>query len=160
FTFGQRPDKTQLPVISADGSTVAFASTDDNLVIGEPPGGTQHFESQVYLYDVQSGAVRLVNHLDGQPNMPNLTAQQPVLSSNGRYVAYVLGFSTPGPSGFGQGAIALYDSVTDQTTLITPLDASHEGIASDPSISDNGRFISYLNQGNVYVYDSNSGQSK
>jgi hypothetical protein len=159
FTFGQRPDATELPVISADGSTVAFVSTDDNLVPGEPPGSALHSESLVYLYDVASGTVRLVNHLPGQPNMPNLVAQQPVVSFTGRYVAYVFGFSTPGPSGFGQGAIALYDSVTDQTTLITSLDANNEGTASSPSISDNGRYVTYLNQGNVYVYDSNSRQS-
>jgi Tol biopolymer transport system component len=101
FTFGERPLKPQLPVISADGSTVAFTTSDDNLVPGEPPGGAQTFSSNVYLYSVPSETVTLVNHVDGNNALPYLFAQAPAVSADGLFVAYVLGFPTPGPSGFG-----------------------------------------------------------
>ncbi|HJT76638.1 MAG TPA: hypothetical protein VJ739_05505, partial [Gemmataceae bacterium] len=146
FTFGQRPLQPLLPVVSADGSTVAFTTTDDNLVPGEPPGGAQVSGAvtfKVYLYAVADGQVRLVNHAAGSDATPNLSALEPAISASGRYVAYVLGFgATAGPSGFGEGAIALYDSMTDTTTMITPLDGMDRGTASDPTISDDGRFIS------------------
>ena len=158
FTFGQRPLRTELPVISADGSTIAFVSTDDNLVPGEPQATGFSFQDSVYLYDVPSGTVRLVNHAAGNDAVPILFAQEPAVSKDGRYVAYLLGFSPVGSAG-DEGAVALYDSVLDTTTLITPLDSTNHGTATEPSISDDGRFVSYLNQGNVYVFDRTTGQS-
>jgi Tol biopolymer transport system component len=169
FTLGQRPLRPLRPVVSADGSTVAFTTGDDNLVSGEPPRGTQFISSiDVYLYDVASGQVRLVNHVAGSDATPNLSALEPAVSASGRYVAYVLGSSAnpiPAPSNLGQGAIALYDSMTDTTTMITPLDSMNQGLASDPTISDDGRFVSYLDQPQgsanqqVYVYDRVTGRT-
>jgi hypothetical protein len=165
----QRPDPALRPMVSADGSTVAFVSYDNNLVPGEDQSESNQFpwltlnHICVYLYDVSTGTVRLVNHASGSAGTIDRYASSPALSADGRYVAYVYGSSSGiqagGPIDQGIGGIALYDSQTDTTTLITTLDAQGNGSASNPGISDDGRYVSYLNQGNVYVYDRTTGQT-
>src|SRR5262249_6839020 len=88
FTFGLRPLRPESPVVSADGSPVAFVSTDANLVPHEPQAAGFSFRDTVYLYNVATGTVRLVDHVAGNDALPNVYAQEPVLSNNGRFVAY------------------------------------------------------------------------
>src|SRR5262249_37368959 len=103
----QRPPDYVQPVISADGSTVAFASFDDNLV----PNETTQFDEQnqssapgpviefIYLYDVPSRAITLVNHAPGDPALIQAAAVngvfydsfQPAISADGSKVAFVFG---------------------------------------------------------------------
>jgi Tol biopolymer transport system component len=150
FTFGQRPNQAQSPVISADGSTVAFVSTDDDLVAGEAAGTAQLAVPLLYLYDVQTGQVRLAGHGDGTPFdvPPYYDASQPSISATGRYVAYAV----------GGGEIDLYDGATDTTTVLAN---GLNGLGgTDPSISGDGRYVAYqytadlIFTTNVYVYDS------
>jgi FG-GAP-like repeat/WD40-like Beta Propeller Repeat len=169
----QAPIAALQPVLSADGSVVAFTSYDNNLLPGEAesepnpnefPWETLNY-SCVYLYNTQTGQITLVNHAAGTPNTIGDYASSPAVSDNGQYVAYVYdgAGSEPvvgvGPADQGVGAIALYNSLTDTTTRITSLNAQNTGSASDPSISGDGRFVTYLNQGNVYVFDNTTGQT-
>jgi Tol biopolymer transport system component len=150
---GSRPPAALRPVLSANGNVVAFASFDDDLVPGETPAGTS--TPSVYLDNVQNGSVLLVNHAPGSPNTIAGSASNPAVSAGGRYVAYVLDPSSPDPANpYSIGEIALYDSASDTTTI---LPGTRDGDASDPTISDNGRFISYLDQGQVYVFDRDTG---
>jgi Tol biopolymer transport system component len=148
FPVAARPPGPRQPVISADGSTVAFASFDDNLVAAEvPPAGGPALS--VYLYDVQTGRITLVNHAAGAPATPapgESPAFNPVLSADGRYVAYT--FGPPSGQVLGSG-IALYDGMNDTTTVLTT-----SGNVGDPGISDDGGFVAYEDPSNVYVYDS------
>ena len=112
------------PVISADGSTIAFTSFDDNLVPGEvipqseldqssEPGPVQQF---IYLYHVtgpQPGTITLVNHASGAPATSSQRTSalngvfydsfQPVISFNGQYVAFA--FGKPGNDGVGVATV-------------------------------------------------------
>ena len=163
----QAPISALQPVISADGSTIAFTSYDNNLVSGEDQNETNQppweaiNHACVYLYNTATGRITLVNSVPGVSDSINEYASSPAISANGDYVAYVYGDSSPiqgtGPIDEGVGGIALYDSLTGVTTNVTSLDASGNGDASDPTISDDGRYVAYLNQGDVYVFDSNSG---
>jgi Tol biopolymer transport system component len=147
------------PVISADGHFIAFTSYDTNLVPGEafPPQSGKDREVCVYLYDTQTGMIRLVNHVDGEPATIGYPGFNPAISDDGRYVAYTVNFAPPtAQSDFAGGPIALYDSVADATTYITPASyLTNGGTASAPVISDDGRFVAYEDQGNVYLFDRN-----
>src|SRR5206468_3300226 len=106
--------------ISADGNWIAFTSLDTNLVANESSSGGLRIPSYgVYLYNVQTGAVTLVNHLTGQPSIHQSDARSPVISSDGHFVAYVLG-----SLGNVHGSTKLYDRVADTTTDITPAGTS------------------------------------
>ncbi len=155
FGDNARPPSYLTPVISADGSYVAFASFDDNLVPGEGyESGSPGAALSVYLYDVQTGQITIVDHVAGADATIDFDGASPAISSDGAYVAYIYGFGYQ-----GLGAAVLYNRLTDTTTFITALNDMDEGNASNPEISDDGRFVAYLNNNNVYVYDSNSGTS-
>jgi hypothetical protein len=137
FPVTERPPRPLQPVISADGNVIVFASYDDNLVTGETGVGAGTLT--IYLYDVQTGQIAL-----------GPQGASPVVSADGHYVAYVYGAG----AGQGAGGIALYDRVAGKTAAI-----DNQGTASDPGISDDGRFVSYLDRGQVYVYDSVTGRA-
>ncbi|HJT79485.1 MAG TPA: hypothetical protein VJ739_19975, partial [Gemmataceae bacterium] len=169
-TADRPPDYVQ-PVISADGSTVAFASFDDNLVANESvpaaekdqtshPGPVIEF---LYLYNVADQSVTLVNHVPGQPatvQAPSANggvfydSLHPAISADGSFVAFAFGQ----PDGDEVG-VALYNRATGLTTIIKSDADTNEPVARSPGISDDGRFVSYLEQGQVYVYDRVSGRS-
>jgi hypothetical protein len=150
------------PVISADGSFIAFVSFDDNLVPDDSLVGT--FYLSLYLYNVQTGAFTLVSQPQTYGGDTAIDpAFSPVISADGRYLAYVTGFSASGNPVLGEGALLLYDRIQGTTTFITnftsPPNSPHAGTTSSPAISDDGRFVTYVNQGNVYVFDRTSGSS-
>jgi hypothetical protein len=165
--FPHTPILTRLPailqpVISADGSFVAFASYDTNLVPGEHfPGGSNLERIMcVYLYSTATGQIQLVNHAPGDDTIIGLESFSPVINADGRYVAYLINAgrnpSPPPPLTFDftDGPLALFDRVNDATTNVTPASyLTDGGTASGPSISDTGRFVAYLDQGNVDVFD-------
>jgi hypothetical protein len=158
------------PVISADGSTIAFASFDNNLVTNEVippqqenqashPGPVIEF---IYLYDVKTQTVTLVNHATGQPatvNAPTANGVfydsfQPAISADGKFVAFA--FGEPDDDGVG---VALYNRTADKTTAIVAGPDTMAVVPRDPTISDNGQFVSYLDRGQVHVYDGATGKS-
>jgi Tol biopolymer transport system component len=166
-----RPPDYQQPVISADGSTIAFASFDDNLVPGETRvvgGGDSGGGELLYLYDVATGQITLVNHAPGQPAtiQARYNSFQPAISADGNFVAYGFG-DLPPNAPLGVAGIALYDRRQDTITLITGLTDTFLGMARDPVISDDGRFVAYedFNPGNsfaltVILYDRGTGTAK
>jgi Tol biopolymer transport system component len=152
------PRHSQQPAISADGNYVAFVSPDTNLVPGEQPDTTKFY---VYLYDRRADQIRLVNHAPGMPGIPDAPGAlsfsfgwDPVISTDGRYVAYAYGSPATGVA-----FVAVYDSVLDTTTrfgiTMPPLDS--EFPESYLGISDNGQFLTARDSGNVYLFDRTSG---
>ncbi len=162
------------PVISADGSTIAFASFDDNLVSGEdiPPG--EHDQSTepgpvkefIYLYHVTGplqGTITLVNHAPGQPatvqapsaNGVFYDSFQPSISANGQFVAFA--FGQPSDDGVG---VALYSQASNSTTILDSYADQFNTVPRNPVISDNGQFVVYDSGSNgsaVSVYNGSSG---
>jgi Tol biopolymer transport system component len=158
-----RPPADLRPVISADGGFIAFASLDLNLVPDEAfqSGGLVTGYQFIYLFDNRPGPtyrnVTLVSHAPGDPSgLYQDVYAHPVLSDDGRFVAYTsAGYGSPLP----HGDIVLYDRVQDTFVDITAPGAVPREMSSDPSLSDNGRFVSYLDHGQVYVYDRDTGNS-
>ena len=79
---GLPDDASTMPVVSADGRFVAFASRATNLVARD-----RNKSSDVFLYDIETGALILVSRAaaGGPANGASLT---PAISADGRFVAF------------------------------------------------------------------------
>jgi hypothetical protein len=132
---GARLPSSLEPVISADGSFIAFISADTNLVPGIDPRFMQ--PDYLYVYNVQTGVITL---LDSQ-------ASSPAISADGGFVVYdaVTSF---GPA---RSEVLLYNRAANTTTVIN----NSLTVSSDLTISDDGRYVAYVNSG-VYVFDRSS----
>ncbi len=126
--------------ISANGRWVVFTSLADNLVAGS--GNTKF---QVYVYDRQVGVTELVSaQLDGSE--ANGDCHDPVISNDGRYVAYS-SYATGLIPGVGDGArqqIYLRDRTLDTNTLISSASPGYaNNDCEQPSMSGNGLRIAF-----------------
>jgi Tol biopolymer transport system component len=159
--LGTRPPRNLQPVISADGSFIAFTSLDVNLVPGESfeSGGQVIGYNFIYLFDNRPGPtfgkVTLVNHEPGEPSIlfPD-NFDSPTISADGQFVAFT-------SAGYGQprADIQLYDRLHDTVTDIVPPGPVDSGQSTNPSVSDNGRYVAYESNDNVSVFDSHFGTS-
>lgn len=125
--------------ISADGNYIAFMSYADNLVAGDINGTLD-----VFVRDRQNGITELVSVTNsGAP--ANGYSGHPVISSDGRYVAY-----TSGAKNLGANLIDVFvrDRVSKMTERISvPADGSLGGEGFAPSISADGRYVAFLSDG-------------
>lgn len=139
------------PILSADGTTVVFASVASNLVsapVAEAVG-------ELYLYDRATGAIILVSHAAGLPATPadgSLSgAGQYAVSGDGRWIAFahqgsdLIAGQVDGNNG---GDIFLFDRATGTNTLVShagssPAQAGNLPSAA-PSISADGRYIAFV----------------
>ena len=138
---GQEADgASDWPEISADGLTVTFASVASNLVDGDTNG----FED-VFVVDLQSGAVECVSH-PAAGGQANADSNQPVISGDGRFVAFVSAATNlvPGASN-GLEEIYLYDRSDGSLQWISaPLSGSeNDGVSGEPAISADGNWVAF-----------------
>src|SRR5262249_29994706 len=75
-------DSSTAPVLSFDGSTVAFVSLASNLAAGQTANGA----SNVFLYAVAGGAVGLVSGRGGASG--NGDSDSPAINQDGSFVAF------------------------------------------------------------------------
>jgi Tol biopolymer transport system component len=136
--------------ISADGRFVAFGSEATNLA----PGDT-NFTRDIFVHDRQTGTTERVSisTAGAQPNQPCFN---PVLSADGRYVAFasmastlVLGDTT------GLADVFLRDRWLGTTELVslTSSGAQAAGNSYLPSISADGRCVAF--ESTATNFDSN-----
>jgi Tol biopolymer transport system component len=125
------------PAISDDGRFCAFASNALNFA---PDANGLH---QVYVRDLSTGQMELISRAaDGTP--ANGGCGNPVLSADGRYVAYSSSATNLDPSTLHTGHVWLFDRVTRSTERIDlPADGSDVNDWSGGRIrlSGNGRFV-------------------
>ncbi len=120
---GEGLNPANVPVLSADGRWVAFASDATDLVNGQTgdPGG-------VYLFDRITGTVTLVSRLTAGPTANgNGRSTEPAISADGRFVAYLseAGDLVPGQVDPGAGAdVFLYDRISGTTALVSHIPSS------------------------------------
>ena len=128
------------PEISADGLSVVFASTATNLIAGD----TNRFED-VFVVDLQSGAVELVSHSasGGQADAP---CSQPVISGDGRFVVFVSAATNlvPGTT-TGLEEIYLYDRDDGSLKWVSAplIGAVNDGESGEPAISADGNWVAF-----------------
>ena len=128
------------PAISADGRTIAFSSSADNLV----PGDTQ-MHADIFVYDREAHTTELVS-LGRDSTSANGSSGEPSISADGRWVVFgsiasnlASGDTNDLPDVF------LHDRQTGRTSLVSMAVSgrSGNGISTEPSISADGRWIAF-----------------
>jgi Tol biopolymer transport system component len=141
------------PAVSDDGRWVAFQSAAVDLVPVDANGG----DSDVFLYDVQTGALEIVS-LDGNGQQTTGGHVAPALSADGRFVAFATGSQTivPGPdANLAQLDVVVRDRVAG-TTVRASVQANGAQFLTycmDPTISGDGRFVAFETPTHVWVRD-------
>lgn len=128
------------PAISADGRYVAFTSAAPNLV----PGDT-NATADVFVWDRTTRQTTLITRTPGG-EQANSGSSDPVISGDGRYIAYASDASNlvPGDTAFSPD-VFLWDRTTGTTTRVS---TSRDGATPDsgsyqPAISGDGRYVAF-----------------
>jgi Tol biopolymer transport system component len=131
--------------VSADGRYVAFVSAADNLVPGqiEPNRG-----NQVFLRDTVAKTTTLVSHAyTSAVTAANSVSDHPVISADGRYVAYESFSHNLVNEGTNDQPlnVFVYDQLTGSNTLVshTAGNPTREAGGSAPAISSDGNWIAF-----------------
>jgi Tol biopolymer transport system component len=131
-------------VVSHDGSAVAFVSAAPDLVAGQATGSF----TNVFLYAVSTGTVRLVSGVNGSPTSGGHgNSDSPAIGLGGGYVAYRsdatnLVRGQTGPA----GNVFEFNAAAGSQTLVShqagsPTTAA--GGSSEPVLDDDGHLIAY-----------------
>ncbi|KAM3091542.1 DUF4347 domain-containing protein, partial [Phormidesmis sp. 146-35] len=163
------------PVISGNGRFVAFVSTSSNLGSGTDANNAQ----DVFVYDLQLGTTTPVSlstsgaYSAGASGMSATRSDSPVISDDGRFVAFVSSFSDLVANDANDARdVFVRDLVSNRTLLVS---SNKEGTASstgtgsggmsggsgsfNPVISSDGRFVAFVSFSNNLVdNDTNNAQ--
>ncbi|MBF0156389.1 MAG: putative Ig domain-containing protein [Magnetococcales bacterium] len=151
-----RPLANATSAMTADGRYVAFSGVAGDLVPGDTNG-----VSDVFLRDTLTGAITLISR-SASGTLGNAHSYSPVLSSDGRYVAFTSDASNfaPGDAN-GVSDIFLKDTLTGSLTLVS---GSASGTVGDyqsirPLISTDGRYVSFASSASNLVSGDTNGVS-
>ena len=154
------------PTISSDGQFVAFASLSTNL-------GAAGSNQQIYIHDRLTGANGTTSLIskDSGATPGNDNSSTPLVSGNGRFVAFVSG-ATNIVAGFSGQQVYVHDRNTgaNGTNSLISRDTSGSPNAgnqnsSAPSISSDGRYVAFTSSATnliagvsgqqIYLHDRN-----
>lgn len=140
------------PAISDDGLFVAFKSRATDLV-DPPPTITGNL---IYVRDIEAGITELIPLPEGISGGDFNDA--PSISADGRYVAFEYNYE-----------VFVHDRKTGGTRMISLINGEPSGDSEDPSISGDGRFVTYTTYrqdeneswfGDIFVNDLETGTIK
>jgi Tol biopolymer transport system component len=156
------------PSISADGRLVAFGSDASNLVSGDTNGKEDCF--------VRDLTTRRMQRVSVSSSGAQGTGQclQPVISANGRFVAFVSSSRLVPAAGGGALEVFVRDLRTHRTRLVSVSASGAVGNSASfrPSISADGRLVAFEsfasnlvagdtnNATDVFLYDSRTGRTQ
>ena len=136
------------PAISPDGRYVSFASTATDLVADVTAHG-----ANVYMRDLTTGTTQLVSVSGaGTPQSGGPAAVAPPvsdLSSGGRYVAFESAATSLVPRDTNRRTdVFVRDTVAKRTVRasLATTDQQADGASSAPSISADGRYVTFLSR--------------
>jgi Tol biopolymer transport system component len=144
------------PAISADGRFVAFRSSATNLV----PGDTNDM-GDVFLHDRATGETTRVS-VASDATQGDSGSGTPAISADGRFVAFHSSAATLVSDDTNLGLdVFVHDRVTGETTRVS---VSSDGQQADeaawvPSISADGRHISFQSRARTLVGDTDAGST-
>jgi Tol biopolymer transport system component len=143
--------------ISADGRQVAFGSPAHNLIAGLEDANQILLD--LFVRDLVGGTTTLVSRSASSPTRTgNASSYQPLVSGDGRYVAFLSNATdlVPGQTDGNSGAdVFLYDRVAGTTVLVSRSSAAADqtgNFASSLSaISADGGFVLFTSNGTDLV---------
>ncbi|MGH7132974.1 MAG: GC-type dockerin domain-anchored protein [Phycisphaerales bacterium] len=142
------------PSLSSDGRYVAFASAASNLVPNDL-GGFQ----DIFVYDRTNDTMELVS-VNGAGQQANASCSNPIISDNGRFVAFVSS-ATNLASGTINGVAQVYmhDRTTGSTwrASVNATGNAGDGASANPSLSADGLDLAFdSTSANLIPSDSNA----
>jgi len=160
------------PSISEDGRYVAFSSYAFNLVSNDSNG----MDSDIFVHDRQTGQTTIVS-VDSHGNQGDGDSHYPVISRDGRYVAFVSEVNTlvSGDTN-GQRDVFIHDRQTDQTTRVNVDSFGNQSIGISTqdrkiALSGDSRYVAFESWANdlvsgdtnnytdIFVHDRVTGQT-
>jgi outer membrane biosynthesis protein TonB len=134
------------PAISADSNVIAFSSNASNLVEGD-----SNQVEDVFVVDRSTGLIERVS-LSSSREEANGASSQPVISSDGRYIAFVSSATNlfPGASS-GHSEVYLYDRVKRAILWVS----APAGVGNN---DDDSREVTISGDGNWVAFSSSSTQ--
>ncbi|MDQ1500555.1 MAG: hypothetical protein QOI86_3895, partial [Actinomycetota bacterium] len=142
------------PVLSGDGSVVAFDSFADNLVSGD-----SNDASDVFVYERASGRTTRVSVAsDGAQS--NSGSFSPSISANGRFVAFASDATALVPGDHNRdGDVFVHDRQTGKTALISVTSEGKpaNGDSFAPAISADGRYVAFVSHATNLVRGDTNG---
>ena len=156
-----------LPALNADGRYVAFVSIATDLVSGDTNNA-----SDVFVHDRQTDITTRVS-VDNAGNQGNDYSSDPSISADGRYVAFTSGApNLVSDDTNGSRDVFVHDRQTGTTTRVsvdsagrqTPLPGDDywppvwDGGSQLPSISADGRYVSFSSMASTLVPGDTNGQ--
>jgi Tol biopolymer transport system component len=152
------------PAASADGRYVVFESDASNLVSNDTNG-----VSDVFVRDLQSGTTALVSVSSNGPGVGNGPSTSPIISADGRYVAFVSAAGNLVANDTNGVNDAFIRDLQSGTTALVSVNASGNAGGNDasdsPTMTPDGRWIVFVskatnlvaavtnNQGEIYARD-------
>ena len=156
------------PSISGDGTTIAFASCASNLL----PGRVINTTANIYIYDVNTGITQLITEGPGGAGV-NGDCGHPSINYDGTVIAYESKASNiyknmSKKTNTYEIFVTYMDSFGERNNTLISNDADFSGAGDNryPSISGNGRLITYFSEhgrlrednrtvtyGNIDLYD-------
>lgn len=156
------------PVLSGDGSVVAFESFADNLVSGDINGA-----SDIFVRDRASGRTSRVS-VDSDGVQGNEGSSSPSISADGRFVAFASDATALVPGDRNRaGDVFVHDRKTGRTTRMSVASDGKpgNGASFSPQISADGRFVAFVSEAtnlvrgdtngaaDVFVHDRETGRT-
>jgi hypothetical protein len=149
------------PAISADGRFVAFVSTADDLTANDSNGNIQ----DVFVRDLQMRTTTLVSVNQSGTGSGNDSSETPVISPDGRFVAFVSTASDLTAHDDGNGAGGRRDvyvrNLQMGTTTLVSINrggtASADDFSQYPAMSADGRFVAFMSQASDLTANADGG---
>ncbi|HYC21145.1 MAG TPA: DUF4215 domain-containing protein [Candidatus Bathyarchaeia archaeon] len=151
-TGAQANAGSTLSAVSADGRYVAFASLASNLVPNDTNG-----QFDIFVHDRVSGTTERVS-VDSNGVEANGRSLNPVISADGRYVAFVSQATNlvPGDTN-GHFDVFVHDRVSGTTERVSVDSSGQQGNQDslNPAISGDGRFVAFASASAFVSGDTN-----
>ena len=158
-----------LAAISADGRFVAFQSAANNLVSGDTNSAYD-----IFVHDRQTGTTERVSVASGGGQATGGPSLRPVLSADGRFVAFFSDATTLVSDTNATTDIFVHDRQTGTTERVNVATNGDQatGISGSAAISADGRFVAFESVANnlvgsdtnstydVFVHDRESGTTE
>lgn len=142
------------PLISADGRYIVFTSTASDIVNGDGNNATD-----IFWYDTQQQQMRMVSRDITGNASANGASLNPVISSDGRYVAFTsTASSLVNGDTNNQQDVFIWDSQTQTVTIVSRGAAESNGASEQPVISSDGRYVAFVSAATNLVSGDTNGK--